>query len=260
MGVKISDLTAKGSDLSATDLLEVAVVSGPSYVSRSITGDDIISLTLYGGDGTLNGNRTIDANDNGIEFQNLDYYILSINALGGATNDLHYIQINPTNITAGGRMFTIEDINASKRRFAILKDGNVQINEVFKFPLVDGSNGQTLRTNGSGTLTWQDDLYVTKNTQTTNYVLDLTDDNKLVEMNLATANTLTIPTNTVVAFPIGTQILIAQYGAGQTTVTAAVGVTLRSSGGKTKIAAQYGLATLIKRDTNEWYLAGDITT
>jgi hypothetical protein len=98
------------------------------------------------------------------------------------------------------------------------------------------------------------------NTQTSNYILDPTDASRLVEMNLAGANTLTIPTNLVVPFPIGTQILIAQYGAGQTTVTAAVGVTLRSSGGKTKIAAQYGLATLIKRDTNEWYLAGDITT
>jgi hypothetical protein len=100
------------------------------------------------------------------------------------------------------------------------------------------------------------------NTQTASYTLAAVDQTKdtVVEMNVATANNLTIPTNAVVPFPIGSQILIAQYGAGQTTIVPSGGVTLRSSGGKTKIAAQYGLATLIKRGTDEWYLAGDITT
>lgn len=99
------------------------------------------------------------------------------------------------------------------------------------------------------------------NTQTASYTLALTDQQQdtVVEMNVATANNLTIPLNSVVAFPIGSQILIAQYGAGQTTIVPTSGVTLRSSGGRTKIALQYGLATLIKRGTDEWYLAGDIS-
>ena len=46
MGVKISDLTAKGSNLSATDLFEVSIVSGGGYVSRSITGQQISTLTV----------------------------------------------------------------------------------------------------------------------------------------------------------------------------------------------------------------------
>ncbi len=100
------------------------------------------------------------------------------------------------------------------------------------------------------------------NTQTSSYVLALTDQQQdtVVEMNVGTANNVTIPPSSSVNFPIGSQILIAQYGAGQTTIVPDTGVTLRSSGGKTKIAAQYGLATLIKRATDEWYLAGDITT
>jgi hypothetical protein len=100
------------------------------------------------------------------------------------------------------------------------------------------------------------------NPESASYTLALADQLKdtVVEMNVATANNLTIPTNTAVPFPIGCQILIAQYGAGQTTIVPDTGVTLRSSGGKTKIAAQYGLATLIKRGADEWYLAGDITT
>ena len=79
-------------------------------------------------------------------------------------------------------------------------------------------------------------------------------------MNNAATKTFSIPLNSSVAFPIGTEIKVAQYGAGQLRIAALVGATLRSSGGKTKIAAQYGVATLIKRATDEWYLYGDITT
>lgn len=103
---------------------------------------------------------------------------------------------------------------------------------------------------------------MTFNTKTTGYTLSLTDQTKdtIVEMNVGSANTLIVPANTNVPFPVGSQILISQYGSGQTTISGDTGVTINSSGGKTKIAAQYGLATLIKRGADEWYLAGDITT
>lgn len=90
--------------------------------------------------------------------------------------------------------------------------------------------------------------------------LQLSDAGKLLRLNVGSANDLRIPAELSVNFPIGTQILLIQYGTGQTTVTTSGGVTLRSSGGKTKIAAQYGMATLIKIGSNEWALAGDITT
>ncbi|MEI7584618.1 hypothetical protein [Runella sp.] len=96
------------------------------------------------------------------------------------------------------------------------------------------------------------------NRQTASYTLVLTDADKLVEMNVATANNLTVPLNSSVAFSTGTQILLAQYGAGQTTVVATSGVTIRSNGGKLKLNVQYSGATLIKIATNEWYLFGDI--
>lgn len=99
---------------------------------------------------------------------------------------------------------------------------------------------------------------ITANRQTASYTLVIGDADKLVEMNVATANNLTIPLDATVAYSIGTQILLAQYGAGQTTVVATSGVTIRSSGGKLKLNAQYSGATLIKIATNEWYLFGDI--
>jgi hypothetical protein len=99
---------------------------------------------------------------------------------------------------------------------------------------------------------------VVANRQTASYTLVLSDADKLVEMNVGSANNLTVPLNSSVAFSTGTQILLAQYGAGQTTIVATSGVTIRSNGAKLKLNAQYSGATLIKIDTNEWYLFGDI--
>lgn len=141
--------------------------------------------------------------------------------------------------------------------FGIVSSGSTH---TFNIPTASATNRGLLSTTDWNTFNNKASTEITINTQTINYILDLTDANKLIEMNVGSANTLTIPTNIVAPFPIGTQILIAQYGAGQTTITPAGTVTLRSSGGKTKTSAQYAMATLVKRGTNEWYLAGDITT
>jgi hypothetical protein len=102
------------------------------------------------------------------------------------------------------------------------------------------------------------DKLVVANRQTASYTLVLSDADKLVEMNVGSANNLTVPLNSSVAFATGTQILLAQYGAGQTTIVATSGVTIRSNGAKLKLNAQYSGATLVKIGENEWYLFGDI--
>lgn len=102
------------------------------------------------------------------------------------------------------------------------------------------------------------DLLVSINEQTDSYVLVLTDKDKLIRMNKATANNLTVPPNSSVAFPIGSQIIIDQMGAGQTTFVAGVGVTINSSGGKLKLTDQYSVARLIKVATDTWLLFDNI--
>ena len=101
---------------------------------------------------------------------------------------------------------------------------------------------------------------IVANRQTASYTLVLTDANKIVEMNVGSANNLTVPLNSSVAFDVGTEILISQYGAGQTTVVATGGVTIRSADGALKLRVQYSGASLLKIATDEWYLFGDITT
>lgn len=98
---------------------------------------------------------------------------------------------------------------------------------------------------------------ITANRQTASYTLVATDADKLVEMNVASANNLTVPAS---IFSAGTQILLAQYGAGQTTIVAGSGMTIRSNGGKLKLSAQYSGATLVFISATEAYLFGDITS
>lgn len=101
-------------------------------------------------------------------------------------------------------------------------------------------------------------LVMVTNTQTSSYTLVLTDNTKIVEMNSASANNLTVPPNSSVAFAVGSSVYVRQYGAGLTTVVAGSGVTIRSRGGVLNMAGQYAEAVLTKRATDEWVLSGDI--
>lgn len=101
----------------------------------------------------------------------------------------------------------------------------------------------------------------TLNAQTvTTYNLVLTDAHKTVTLTNGSAIDARIPLNSGTAFPIGTRIELIQGGAGQVTVAPTSGVTVNASGGKTKLAAQYAQATILKVATDTWYLFGDITT
>jgi hypothetical protein len=100
---------------------------------------------------------------------------------------------------------------------------------------------------------------VAVNAQTgTTYTTVLTDNNKVVTLDNASAIALTVPLNSSVAYPTGAQIHLYNKGAGQVTVAGDAGVTVNSSNGL-KLRAQYSVATLIKLDTNTWVLIGDTT-
>jgi hypothetical protein len=96
------------------------------------------------------------------------------------------------------------------------------------------------------------------NAQTASYTLVLSDRDKIVEISNASANTLTIPLNSSVAYPVGSQIQVIQTGAGQTTLTPTGGVTLNGTPGL-KLRAQWSAATLIKRATDTWIAIGDLS-
>jgi hypothetical protein len=90
------------------------------------------------------------------------------------------------------------------------------------------------------------------------YALVLADKNKFIKMSVATTNTVTVPTNASVAFPIGSQIHVIQYGTGKTQVIGVAGVNVYATPGA-YLRAQYSSATLLKCDTNIWMLMGDLS-
>jgi hypothetical protein len=133
--------------------------------------------------------------------------------------------------------------------------------------LASGEMGLETDTNlfkiGDGSTAWSALLYQTAKistvTKSASGTLALTDAGKVVETNVATGNILTIPHNDNVGFPIGTQILVIQVGAGQTTLAVSAGVTLNTKSGNLKITGQWSAVTLIKRATNTWLAIGDLS-
>jgi hypothetical protein len=139
-----------------------------------------------------------------------------------------------------------------------------------------------LSTRALGALEWDNtQLYITSSTQFTalnrnaiatatvlinaqtgtTFTPGLTDAGKLVTASNPAAISLTIPTDATVDFPIGTQLLVMQLGAGQVTVSAVTpGTTTIISRSGTKTAGQYALISLIKVAANQWVVGGDATT
>jgi hypothetical protein len=99
---------------------------------------------------------------------------------------------------------------------------------------------------------------VTIDPETASYTLVLANREQMVEMNVGSANTLTVPTNGSVAFPIGTRVHVVQTGSGQTTITPASGVTINGTPGL-KTRAQWSAVTLVKRASDTWIAFGDLT-
>jgi hypothetical protein len=338
---KISQMASKGANLEATDLLEISEASGSGYITKSITGAEIIAS---GGGGDML-KSVYDPQDTGIVLSAHKEMVAVINKTGSPVTEGSIVYLKSTSssgtypeilladadteatstktlgavyetiandatgyvVTSGevdnldtsmyvigtklwlsqtaGQVTSTPPVqpahtvfigtvtrsqNGNGRILYAIQNG-YELEELHNVLITSVANNETL-VYESSSLLWKNKTiatalgYTPAPTEITiarkaaSYVLVLTDSYKLIEMDVSTANTLTIPTNTAQPFLAGTQILITQYGTGQVTITPDTGVTLRSSGGKTKTGAQYAMATLIKRSTNEWYLAGDITT
>jgi hypothetical protein len=99
--------------------------------------------------------------------------------------------------------------------------------------------------------------------QTADYTAVIADTYQVLElMNKATAIAYKIPTNTSVAFPVGTVLTILNIGAGTCTISAVTpGTTTILSAGATAASptlAQYKSAACIKTGTDAWYVVGAI--
>jgi hypothetical protein len=95
--------------------------------------------------------------------------------------------------------------------------------------------------------------------KTASYTLSaLTERDSLIEVASSSGTTITIPTNSSVAYPVGTSLDILQTSTGQVTIAGAGGVTVNATPGL-KLRTQWSSATLFKRAENTWVVYGDLT-
>lgn len=135
-----------------------------------------------------------------------------------------------------------------------------RIDSIGKFYSYDGSSTAEVAT-VSGTQTLTNKTLTTPiqtigtNTKSASYTLALSDQSKMIEVSAAA--TITIPADATINFPVGTYIVVLQTGSGQVAI-AGEGFTPSATPGL-KLRAQWSMATLIKRGTNSWVVAGDLT-
>lgn len=117
-----------------------------------------IAANIYNSDGALTGNRIVNGSFFDLFFADHNSFIFQTSANGTDTTNGVWFDIEETNVLNGGNLFRIRKkggVGIGRDRFRVLKNGQIEFNENFRFPLVDGSNGQILQTDGSGNLSWQ---------------------------------------------------------------------------------------------------------
>lgn len=93
----------------------------------------------------------------------------------------------------------------------------------------------------------------------TSYSLILTDQGGVVTMANASANSVTIPLNATIAFPIGATMLVRWLGTGITSIAAAGGVTIQKKASiGLALSEQYATALLHKVAVNTWAVTGEL--
>jgi hypothetical protein len=128
-------------------------------------------------------------------------------------------------------------------------------------PSQTGNEGKYLSTSGSSAF-WTEIVIPAAQVveKTSAYTLELSDAQKIIEVNSVSATTITIPADSSVNFPIGSNIDIVQTGAGQITINGEGGVTLLSKDSNTKTDSQYSGVTIYKQSSNTWVLIGDLSS
>lgn len=235
--------------ITATELADGAVTSGKILDGTIVNADINTSAAI---DKTKISGTAITAGDTGTVTSTM---ILDGTIVNGDINTSAGIALSKLATSTAGNIIVY---NASGVPTAVAETGDVTISDTGVTAI---SSGVIVNADISATAAIEIGKIadVTIDTKTANYTLVLTDKNKFIEMNLAGANTVSVPTNSV-AFPVGSQIHITQYGAGKTQIVAVTPgtTTIRSAPG-TYLRAQYSSATLIKRATEEWYLVGDLS-
>lgn len=99
---------------------------------------------------------------------------------------------------------------------------------------------------------------VVRNNYTDDRVLSLADLGGFVDMQVADANSVTVPPQTDVAWPADAEIIITQLGAGLTSILSGAGVAIYTYDSRNDLAGQYASCTLTRLAEDSWLLVGNL--
>lgn len=102
-------------------------------------------------------------------------------------------------------------------------------------------------------------VYVKRYSATT-ITAALSDSYGFIVPTAATAVTIIIPNESSINFPIGSQMVFKQGGAGQLRFSGATGVTLDSYGNAKNTVGQHATCFITKEASNYWIIDGNLTT
>ena len=249
----IGDMIGIGASPNSAPSPHKLYVNGNSYFNGSLSLSSNVSAS-----GSITGSSIVRSGGTSSQFLKAD----------GSVDSSNYA-LSSRNLTINGVTY---DLTGDRSWSVGTVTGNGSANYVAKFngtsSLTTGvlyDNGSALGVNTTNPLAT---LHVAGgfimenqfNRRTSNYTLVLSDAGKIVETNISSTNTVTVPDNATAPFPIGTEIFVMQYGSGQTTIAPASGVTLRSKANYRKIGSPYTGACLVKVGTDEWYLVGTLVS
>jgi hypothetical protein len=99
--------------------------------------------------------------------------------------------------------------------------------------------------------------------RSSSHTLQISDAGKTIEVNSPNSVVITIPLESNVGFPIGSQIAFIQAGTGQISFVGQAGVpssvAINSKNNNRKTSAINTQSLLVKKAENTWYLFGDLT-
>jgi hypothetical protein len=151
-------------------------------------------------------------------------------------------------------------ININRQTGIVLVNGQAKVSvggDTMTGPLVLPLAAPTLATHAANK-NYVDTAPRVVASQAGSYTLVLADQGKVVMMSSASAITLTVPLNSAAAFPIGTQIDVAQGSTGAVSIAPAGGVTLNSEDSRRKLRSPFATATLLKTALDTWLLTGSL--
>jgi len=141
--VKISQLTAKAAKVESTDRIPIADYNGTTYDTKYVTGAEINEVLLdtspqLGGNLDVNGNKITSASNGNVKIEPAGTGAVLIGGNDTQTSELRFMEL----------------LSNGSSYVGFKAPTDIVTSRIYTLPTADGTNGQVLQTNGSGTLSW----------------------------------------------------------------------------------------------------------